>query len=99
MYPTASRWALTGHEILARFSREVIADSIETVVAGCEGMDGVRRVRWLRQKYAGLPDGDRPPEPPGVFLSTAAPFKPGCFKDEDVDIVSVFEAIGETQRR
>jgi len=37
-------------------SREVIADSIETVV-GCEGMRRLRRHRRLRQEHAGLHHG------------------------------------------
>ncbi len=45
-------------------SREVIADSIETVV-GAQGFDGRDRHRRLRQEHARLRDGDRPAEPAG----------------------------------
>ena len=45
-------------------SREVIADSIETVV-GCRGLRRLRGHRRLRQEHAGLRDGHRAPEPPG----------------------------------
>ena len=45
-------------------SREVIADSIETVV-GCRGLRRLRRHRRLRQEHAGLRHGHRAPESPG----------------------------------
>ena len=45
-------------------SREVIADSIETVV-GCPGLRRLRGHRRLRQEHARLPHGDGAPESPG----------------------------------
>ncbi len=45
-------------------SREIIADSIETVV-GAEGFDGFVAHRRLRQEHAGLRDGDGASGPPG----------------------------------
>ncbi len=45
-------------------SREVIADSIETVV-GRAGLRRLRRDRRLRQEHAGLHDGDRAARPAG----------------------------------
>ncbi len=45
-------------------SREVIADSIETVV-GRAGLRRRRRDRRLRQEHARLHDGDRAPQPAG----------------------------------
>ena len=71
-------------------SREVIADSIETVV-GAQGFDGVRRHRRLRQEHARLHDGHGAARPPGrVRLRRHDP--PG--RRSKRDIVSVFEAVG-----
>ena len=59
---TASRWAPSGMSYSLQ-SRDLIADSIETV----DGRAVVRRARHaarLRQEHARLPDGDGPAEPP-----------------------------------
>ena len=45
-------------------SRDLIADSIETVM-GAQWYDALRRAPRLRQEHARLPDGDGPPQPPG----------------------------------
>ena len=75
-------------------SREVIADSIETVV-GAEGLRRLRRHRRMRQEHAGLCDGHGAAQPARRCSSTAAPSCPGRWRDRPVDIVSVFEAVGQ----
>ena len=74
-------------------SREVIADSIETVVgaAGLRRRGGDRR---LRQEHAGVPDGDGAARTVRRCSSTAAP---SGREPERRDIVSVFEAVGGTR--
>jgi len=77
-------------------SREVIADSIETVV-GCEGLDG----------YVAIGGCDK--NMPGCLISMARMNRPSVFvyggtiltgcavvkgEEKDLDIVSVFEAVG-----
>jgi len=73
-------------------SREVIADSIEAVV-GCEGMDGVVAIGGCDKNMPGCLMAIARLNRPGVFVYGGT-IKPGCFKGEDVDIVSVFEAVG-----
>jgi len=73
-------------------SREVIADSIETV-AGCEGLDGVLAIGGCDKNMPGCLMAMARLNRPGVFVYGGT-IKPGCFRGEDVDIVSVFEAIG-----
>ncbi|MEM7697905.1 MAG: dihydroxy-acid dehydratase [Verrucomicrobiota bacterium] len=73
-------------------SREVIADSIETVV-GCEGMDGVVAIGGCDKNMPGCMLGIARLNRPGVFVYGGT-IKPGCHNGEDVDIVSVFEAVG-----
>lgn len=74
-------------------SREVIADSIETVV-GCEGMDGVVAIGGCDKNMPGCLMAIARMNRPGIFVYGGT-IKPGCFKGEDVDIVSVFEAVGQ----
>jgi dihydroxy-acid dehydratase len=74
-------------------SREVIADSIETVV-GCEGMDGVVAIGGCDKNMPGCIMAIARMNRPGVFVYGGT-IKPGCHKGEDVDIVSVFEAVGQ----
>lgn len=74
-------------------SREVIADSIETVV-GCEGMDGVVAIGGCDKNMPGCLMAIARMNRPGIFVYGGT-IKPGCFKDEDIDIVSVFEAVGK----
>lgn len=74
-------------------SREVIADSIETVV-GCEGMDGVVAIGGCDKNMPGCMIALARLNRPGIFVYGGT-IKPGCFKGEDVDIVSVFEAVGK----
>jgi dihydroxy-acid dehydratase len=74
-------------------SREVIADSIETVV-GCEGMDGVVAIGGCDKNMPACIMAIARMNRPGVFVYGGT-IKPGCHKGEDVDIVSVFEAVGK----
>lgn len=74
-------------------SREVIADSIETVV-GCEGMDGVIAIGGCDKNMPGCLMAMARMNRPAVFIYGGT-IKPGCFEGEDVDIVSVFEAVGK----
>ena len=71
-------------------SREVIADSIETVV-GCEGMDAIG---GCDKNMPGCMIALARMNRPGIFVYGGT-IKPGCYKGEDVDIVSVFEAVGK----
>lgn len=74
-------------------SREVIADSIETVV-GCEGMDGVVAIGGCDKNMPACIMAIARLNRPGVFVYGGT-IQPGCHLGEDVDIVSVFEAIGK----
>ena len=74
-------------------SREVIADSIETVVA-CEGMDGVVAIGGCDKNMPACIMAIARMNRPGVLVYGGT-IKPGCHKGEDVDIVSVFEAVGK----
>ncbi|MDF1812326.1 MAG: dihydroxy-acid dehydratase [Verrucomicrobiales bacterium] len=74
-------------------SREVIADSIETVV-GCEGMDGVVAIGGCDKNMPACVMAMARMNRPAVFVYGGT-IKPGCFDGKDVDIVSVFEAVGQ----
>ena len=74
-------------------SREVIADSIETV-AGCEGMDGVVAIGGCDKNMPGCLIALARLDRPSVFVYGGT-ILPGCFENRDVDIVSVFEAVGK----
>ncbi len=74
-------------------SREVIADSIETVV-GCEGFDGVVAIGGCDKNMPGCLIGLARLNRPGVFVYGGT-ILPGCFEKQDVDIVSCFEAVGQ----
>ena len=73
-------------------SREVIADSIETV-AGCEGFDGIVAIGGCDKNMPGCLMGLIRLDRPSVFVYGGT-ILPGCHKNKDVDIVSVFEAVG-----
>lgn len=74
-------------------SREVIADSIETV-AGCEGFDGIVAIGGCDKNMPGCLMGLARLNRPSVFVYGGT-ILPGCFQGQDVDIVSVFEAVGK----
>ena len=73
-------------------SREVIADSIETVV-GCELFDGVVAIGGCDKNMPGCLIAMARLNRPAVFVYGGT-ILPGCFQSRDVDIVSVFEAVG-----
>src|SRR5438045_2701815 len=75
-------------------SREVIADSIETVV-GCEGMDGFVAIGGCDKNMPGSMMAIARLNRPAVFVYGGT-ILPGCINGENrkLDIVSVFEAVG-----
>jgi dihydroxy-acid dehydratase len=78
-------------------SREVIADSIETVV-GCEGMDGYVAIGGCDKNMPGCVMAMGRMNRPAVFVYGGT-IMPGCAKlkgeEKDLDVVSVFEAVGK----
>ncbi|MDA8967492.1 dihydroxy-acid dehydratase [Akkermansiaceae bacterium] len=78
-------------------SREVIADSIETVV-GCEGMDGYVAIGGCDKNMPGCIMAMARMNRPSVFVYGGT-ILPGCAtvkgEEKDLDIVSVFEAVGK----
>ena len=77
-------------------SREVIADSIETV-AGCEQFDGLVAIGGCDKNMPGCVMAMARLNRPSVFVYGGT-ILPGCHKGADVDIVSVFEAVGSHAR-
>jgi dihydroxy-acid dehydratase len=73
-------------------SREVIADSIETVV-GCEGFDGLVAIGGCDKNMPGCLMAMARLNRPAVFVYGGT-IVPGCIGERKVDIVSVFEAVG-----
>lgn len=73
-------------------SREVIADSIETVVA-CEGFDGLVAIGGCDKNMPGCLIAMARLNRPAVFVYGGT-ILPGRYRRKDVDIVSVFEAVG-----
>lgn len=71
-------------------SREVIADSIETV-AGCEGFDGIVAVGGCDKNMPGCIIGMARLNRPSIFVYGGT-IKPGY---GHTDIISVFEAVGQ----
>lgn len=78
-------------------SREVIADSIETVV-GCEGMDGYVAIGGCDKNMPACIIAMARMNRPSVFVYGGT-ILPGCAtlkgEEKDLDIVSVFEAVGK----
>ncbi len=74
-------------------SREVIADSIETVCRG-QSMDGLLAVGGCDKNMPGALIAIARLDIPSVFVYGGT-IKPGRLDDEDLTIVSVFEAVGE----
>ncbi|MFM8333259.1 MAG: dihydroxy-acid dehydratase, partial [Candidatus Methylumidiphilus sp.] len=73
-------------------SREVIADSIETVV-GCQGFDGLVAIGGCDKNMPGCLIGIARLNRPAVFVYGGTILS-GCHGDKKLDIVSVFEAVG-----
>jgi dihydroxy-acid dehydratase len=74
-------------------SREVIADSIETVCRG-QSMDGLLVVGGCDKNMPGAMIAIARLDLPSVFVYGGT-IKPGRLADEDLTIVSVFEAVGQ----
>ncbi len=73
-------------------SREVIADSIETVMA-CQGFDGIVAIGGCDKNMPGCLMAIARLNRPAVFVYGGT-ILPGKHKDKQLDVVSVFEAIG-----
>jgi len=73
-------------------SREVIADSIETVV-GCQGFDGVVAIGGCDKNMPGCMIAISRLNRPAIFVYGGT-IMPGCHNDKKLDVVSVFEAVG-----
>src|SRR5262245_10258612 len=73
-------------------SREVIADSIETV-AGCEGFDGLVAIGGCDKNMPGCLIALARLNRPAVFVYGGT-ILPGDYHGQAVDVVSVFEAVG-----
>ena len=74
-------------------SREVIADSVETVV-GCEGFDGIVAIGGCDKNMPGCVIAMARLNRAAVFVYGGT-ILPGCYEGKNVDIVSVFEAVGQ----
>ena len=74
-------------------SREVIADSIETVT-GCEGFDGVVAIGGCDKNMPGCMMALARLNRPAVFVYGGT-IMPGVHKGTKIDVVSVFEAVGQ----
>ena len=74
-------------------SREVIADSIETVT-GCENFDGVLALGGCDKNMPGCMIALARLNRPAVFVYGGT-ILPGKLRGRDLDIVSVFEAVGQ----
>ncbi len=73
-------------------SREVIADSIETVV-GCQGFDGFVTIGGCDKNMPGCVMAMARLNRPSIFVYGGT-ILPGCYKGKNQDIVSIFEAVG-----
>ncbi len=73
-------------------SREVIADSIETV-SGAEGFDGLVAIGGCDKNMPGCLIAIARLNRPAVFVYGGT-IMPGNYNGKDVDVVSVFEAVG-----
>jgi dihydroxy-acid dehydratase len=74
-------------------SREVIADSLETV-AGAEGFDGLVAIGGCDKNMPAMVIGLARLNRPAVFVYGGT-ILPGIWQGQPVDIVSVFEAVGK----
>ncbi len=77
-------------------SREVIADSIETVVAA-EGLDGLVAIGGCDKNMPGCVIAMARLNRPSIFVYGGS-ILPGFHKEKPVDIVSIFEAVGRHAR-
>ncbi len=77
-------------------SREVIADSVETV-GGCQAFDGLVAIGGCDKNMPGCMMGIARLNRPAVFVYGGT-IMPGKYQGKPVDIVSVFEAVGRHAR-
>ncbi len=73
-------------------SREVIADSIETVT-GCQGFDGVVAIGGCDKNMPGCMIALSRLNRPAIFVYGGT-ILAGCHNNKKLDVVSVFEAVG-----
>lgn len=78
-------------------SREVIADSIETVV-GCEGFDGFIAIGGCDKNMPACIMSMARLNRPAIFIYGGT-ILPGKHKSKNIDIVSVFEAVGQNANK
>ena len=74
-------------------SREVIADSVETVV-GCQGFDGFVAIGGCDKNMPGCMIAIARMNRAAVFVYGGT-ILPGCLAGKNLDVVSVFEAVGQ----
>ena len=91
---TVSDGIAMGHEGMkfSLASREVIADSIE-LVANAQRFDGVVAIGGCDKNIPGSVMALVRLDVPGIFVYGGT-IRPGRFEDRDVDIASIFEAVG-----
>lgn len=77
-------------------SREIIADSIETVV-GAENMDGLVAFGGCDKNIPGCMIAIANAEIPSVFVYGGT-IAPGNLNGKDIDLVSVFEGVGKNNK-
>ncbi len=94
---TVSDGIAMGHEGMrySLVSREVIADSIETV-SGAERFDGLVAIGGCDKNMPGCMMAIARVNTPSIFIYGGT-IMPGHVDGKDVDIVSIFEAVGQFQ--
>ncbi len=95
--PTVSDGISMGHEGMkySLASREVIADGIE-IVAGAQRFDGLISIGGCDKNMPGSMIAISRINTPSIFVYGGT-ILPGKHHDEDIDIVSIFEAVGKYQ--
>ncbi|HEY9461305.1 MAG TPA: dihydroxy-acid dehydratase [Paralcaligenes sp.] len=93
--PTISDGMAMGTEGMkySLISREVIADCVETCVQG-QWMDGVLVIGGCDKNMPGGMMGMLRANAPAIYVYGGT-ILPGCYQGKDLNIVSVFEAVGE----
>ncbi len=94
---TVSDGIAMGHEGMkySLVSREVIADSIETV-AGAQRFDGLISIGGCDKNMPGSMMAIARVNAPSIFIYGGT-IMPGKHEGKDIDIVSIFEAVGQFQ--
>lgn len=94
---TVSDGISMGHEGMkySLVSREVIADSIETV-AGAQRFDGLICIGGCDKNMPGSLMAIARVNVPSIFIYGGT-IMPGRYQNKDIDIVSIFEAVGSFQ--